>query len=517
MTFKSICSAFVGALRSAVELSLPTVRKAGSMSPGEWLALSGHVIALVIALTSTVGIYNFGAGLTGQSLASKLLLIPVAVFVGCMLQIVIISCIKLIAREWRRNLARALLAGVVVTLMWIITIGASYGSYWNMMSRESYEKRATQQAVNAVMVPLEGARSSFASATQALGDVSKHADEMMVNEDGEGKSCGYNAGTGQGDRYRLRKRQKGEASGHAASLQTLNVSLASSLGAMTSFNDAELAAAYRAASDTLGAPPVAMARQWIDQQRAGFAGGFPINGVTITCADPKMVGLLNAASESLKALPKVPPNPPRATQLSNTEGMMLSFARLFDFGKNDSLVVESDYVPLLFPTLIEFIMTALILLGELRRPRTWSSGTNWFGQNDNPPRPINLSLAAFQRVHAGGGSALDLHDQIINHLIELDDAATVCFAIPTEPFEARELARKLLLLLVRHDQNARRIAHPLTPYRQRMPFTELPALVTAGWPWRSRHVDIHLLPRKLADETRRRIAWQAEAELFPSR
>ncbi|WP_310531777.1 hypothetical protein [Novosphingobium sp.] len=516
MTFSSFLSAVAGALRRAVTLSLPTIRKAGAMSPGEWLALSGHVIALVIALTSTIGIYNFGAGLARDSLSYKLLLIPLAAFIGIMLQIVIISCIKLIVRDLRRNPVRALLAGTVVLLMWSITVGASYGSYWNAMSSQSYEQRATEQTVNAAIVPLENARSRFATATLSLGEVSRHADAMMTIEARDGTSCGYVAGSGKGDRFHLRERQKGEAASHSASLQTLNGSLARSLGAMGAFNNQGLASAYREASDTLGNPAVGMARQWIGEQRAGFAGGFPINGAAIACADPKMVRLLDVAAASLEALPKVPANPPRVTQLSNTEGVMLSFARLLPFGKDDELVQDSDYIPLLFPSLIEFIMTALIVLGEMGRARTWSSGGDGHGSDDNPRRPINPALATFQRDHAAGSNALDLHDEIINHLIELEGAPTVCFAIPSEPGAPREYARKLLMLIARHDHGKRGRPHPLSPYRQRLPFADLPALVTAGWSWASQHVDIHLLPRTLADDARRLIVWQAEAELFPA-
>lgn len=510
-TTASFLSATIGLLRSAVKLSLPTVRKASAMSPGEWLALTGHVIALVIALTSTIGIYNFSVGMAGGSILLKVLLVPIAIFFGGMLQIVIVSSIKLIVREWRHNPERALLAGVVVVLMWALTIGSSYGSFWNMMSRESYEQRVTQQSVSTAIAPLETARSSFASATRALGEVSRHSDQMMALEDGEGRSCGYNAGIGQGDRYRLRERQKGEAAQHAASLRGLNRSLTTSLRSMSSFDNARLANAYRAASDTLGAPEVGLARQWIAGARAGFTGGFPVNGSTITCGDPTMVRLLDVATASLDALPKTPSSPPQVTQLSNTEGMLLSFARLFGFGNGDDLVQDSDFVPLLFPTLIEFIMTALIVLGELGRPRNGPSEAFGFGP-DNNPRPINPSLASFQKIHAGGSDALDLYDQFVNHLIELDGAPTVCFAVPAEPGALRQLARKLLVLIARHDLHDRLL--PLTPYRQRMPFAELPSLVTAGWPWKSEHVDIHLLPRTLADEARRMIAWQAEAEIF---
>lgn len=513
MTLASFWAALANGLRSAVRLSTPTVRKASAMSPQDWLGLTGHIIALVIALTSTIGVYNFGVGLTGQSLALKMLLFPVAVFVGALLQIVIISCIKLMVREWGQNWTRVLLAGMILVLMWCITVGASYGSYWNVMSREGYEKRATEQAVSTAVQPLERARSSFAAAAQALGAVSGHADRMMSTEDSEGKSCGYNAGVGQGDRWRLRQRQKDEAAGHASALGTLNGSLSRSLGAMNATDDAALANAYRAASDTLTDPAVGMAQQWIGEQRAGFTGGFTTNGATFSCADPQMVGLLDAAVASLKALPKVPPNPPRVTQLSNAEGILLSFARLFGFGQGDDLVQDSDYVPLLFPALIELIMTALIVLGELGRPRGFNPG----GQDGyRPRRPLDPSLAGFQMAHAGGSNALDLHDQIVNHLIELEGAPTVCFVVPTKPGEDRNRARKLLLLCARHGRSPRGGTHPLTPYRQRMPFAELPSLVTEGWPWRSRHVDVHLLPRTLADEVRRRLGWQAEAELFPT-
>jgi hypothetical protein len=514
MNLRSMMSAAAAALRGAARLSLPTVRRAGSMSPKEWLALSGHVIALAIALTSTIGIYNFGVGLAGGSLIFTWLLVPVAIFVGVMLQIVIISCIKLIVREWRQNRALAVLAGVVVSLMWAITVGASYGSYWNLMSRDSYEQRATQQTINTAAVPLENARSRFASATQALVDVSKHADQMMVVENDEGRSCGYNAGTGPGDRWQLRKRQKDEAAGHAASLTALNKSLTQSLNSMSTFNDAALATAYRAASDALGAPSVGRAKNWIDEQRAGFKSGFAINGGAINCGDPTMVRLLDDAVSSLNALPKVPSTPPRVTRLSNTEGMLLSFARLFNFGEGDQLVRDSDYVPLLFPILIEFIMTALIVIGELGRPRDAFSGAPGFSPNDNPHRPINPSLAMFIQKHAGGGSALDLYDHLANHLIELDGAPTICFAVSADPGEQREFGRKLLVLVARHDPQGR--SHPLTPYRQRLPFAELPPLVTAGWPWKSQYVDIHLVPRALAHEVRRMIAWQAEAEIFPA-
>jgi hypothetical protein len=511
MTTTSLLSATLDALRRAANLSLPTVRKVGAMSPGEWLGLTGHVIALTIALTSTIGIYNFGVGIAGSSILMKALLVPVAIFAGVMLQIVIVSSIKLIVREWRRNTARALLAGFVVILMWALTIGASYGSYWNLMSRESYEQRATQQTISAAAEPLEIARSRFASATRALGEVSRHSDQMMTVEDGEGRSCGYDAGVGQGSRYRLRESQKADAAQHATSLLALDRSLTASLRSMDSFDNARLADAYRAASDTLGAPEVGMARQWIEEQRAGFSGGFPVGDTVISCADPTMVRLLDVAAASLKALPKTPNSPPQVTQLSDTDGMMLSFARLFRFGKSDDLVHDSDFVPLLFPTVIELIMTALIVLGELGRPRGGFSDLPGFGPDDGP-RPLNPWLTTFQNDHAGGSDALDLYDRIVNHLIELEGAPTVCFAVPAEPGPARQFARKLLVLIARHDLTER--TQPLTPYRQRLPFADLPTLVTAGWPWESEHVDLHLLPRTLADDVRRMVAQQAEAEVF---
>ena len=497
----SACRTFVLMVRA----SLPAVHKARALTPRDWLGIAGHIIAVATAITSTVGIYNFASPLAGDSISYKLLLLPVAIFFGFLFQIVVVSAIKLTVQSLPDKLGAAAACAGVVAVTWCLTVGASYGSYWNWIAKDSYQARATQLQIETAANPLEDVSVKFAAATNAFAQVAGQASAMATLEEA-GRSCGYEAGDGKGERWRLRDRQNKEAGALSSQLKTLNQSLRGSLTKMNSDDDGVIADAYRDARSTLLDPVVATAATWVANQRVGFARGFTDNGTVFFCTDPNMSSLLDTAGNSLARLPAVSATPPRAVQISDGQGMLMSFARLFGFG-NDALAQDSDFMPFAIPALIEMLMTILIVMGELNRP---DEPGPWGATH----RPIDPDLEWFARRHAQGAGAARLHEMLSGHIVELAGAPSACFVVPATQGEQRERARALLLMCSSR-RRGRTVAHDvLTPFRQHLPFDELPSMATAGWSWRDEHCDVHLLPRKIADEVRRLITRQAEAELF---
>lgn len=495
---RSTASLAAGAFR----LSVPAVRRVSTLTPREWLSLAGHVIAVATAITATMGIVNFAMPLAGGSLLGQVAVIPIAVFFGCLFQAVVVAAIKLTVQNLPGRPAVAAVCAVVVAVTWMGTVTASYGSYWLAISRDGYEQRATELRIANAAEPLETASDKFDAATASFALVSAHAGRMAALEDTSGLSCGYAAGVGQGDRYTLRMRQKAEAAGISARLTTLNSTLRGSLAKMNAADDAALAQAYRTARGTVLAPPVAEASGWIATQSGGFARGFTADGRSFACTDPEMTRLLAGAATSLKAIPPVPAAPPRNVQISDSQGMLLSIARLFGFG-NDPLVRESDFAPFAIPALIEALMTILIVLGEIERPRA-GRRLRLSGRDTDP------DLARFAALHFGGGGAARLHEIFSGHLIALDGAPKACFVVPREQGPRRDRARKLLVLCSAEQGRG----DVLTPYRRALPFSELPPLAVEGWEWRDELCDLHLVPRRDAVRLGELLARQAEAELL---
>lgn len=493
-------------IKNVLKASLPHFRRISDMSPNAWLGVAGHVIALAIGITSTVGIYNFGAAFSEDAIGAKFALLLGSLFFGMLFQVIIINGIKVVVRDFAIKRAAAIGCMFLVVTMWALTVTASYGSYWNWLARDDYQNRATQLGINRASSPLENASVRFASATTDFGSVTTHTAKMMDAEE-QGESCGYESGNGQGDRWNLRRDQKSKSQTLSGQLNGLNTTLRTSLGNMEVRDNATIANAYRDARATLESQVVKEAMAWIRDQRAGFAGGFKGELGAFTCSDPEMLRLLNSAEQSLKQLPTIPATPPRLVEISATQGMLMSFARFYGFGDGGELSQTSDYMPFFIPAMIELVMTILIIIGEFGRkdqPRLWDDDAETLD-----PRFTQVA----QRFSKSGGPE-SVHDFLENHIVELEGAPMSCIIVPTGDKKARSLAKDLLLLcsLLR----GRRFRHidTLRPFRTRMPFAELPQTVAGAWNWNGQFCDVHLIPPELIDKLRHRITRQAEAQLF---
>ena len=152
-------------------------------------------------------------------------------------------------------------------------------------------------------------------------------------------------------------RQQREAKMHSDNLTALNTSLRTSLGKLDSADDAAMATAYRAARDTVLAPAVTDATAWVAEQKAGFTRGFSAEGRVFACTDPDMSRQLAKVAKGLGDLPEVNATPPSNVAITNSEGMLLGFARVFGFG-DDKLAQGSDFAPIAIPAHVNVMFPA---------------------------------------------------------------------------------------------------------------------------------------------------------------
>ena len=221
-----------------------------------------------------------------------------------------------------------------------------------------------------------------------------------------------------------------------------------------------------------------------------------------------MASLLSGANQSLGTLPNVDATPPQVVQISANQGMLLSFGRVFGSG-SDALSEESDFAPFLIPALIEAVMSVLIILGEFDRKNEVEA---WGHEAD----ALDPQFVSFAQRYFGGCEAIALHEFLERHIVELDGAPSACFIVPADDEAQRSRARALLVLCSLLCRGRYAKIDVLKPHRHGMPYAELPKTVSAGWGWRDRFCDVHLLPREIADAVRLRITRQAEAQAFAS-
>ncbi len=488
----------------------------------DYVKIAGFAIAAASAVTSTLGARALlNASMGSNGVMSNLLGTTLAAAFCFVIQGLIVTFIlRLSTQDAPKKKRRAMIALLILT--WSLSIGTSYGSYWNLLAKNNFEKRITAESIERTESPIRETIVAFNNAASSFNYVAKHAETMAIYENDTGLSCGYSAGVGKGPRWKLRNDQNTAAKSQASKLTSINDRLQETIKGLNSYNEEAMRGAFLKARSLLSDPAVQEVKSWIHKQETGFKEGFVSgSGSNFDCSDQEMMTLLKSARMAFVNLPDLPAKPPSPISITYDEAMLKSYLRLMGpiasvFGHKPvgaQRAVGEDYAPLMLPLILEMIMSLLLWVGT---PDIVRSPRGPWGRNEVPEfaKDKDKGFGDAEVLWSSSDFNLTSFEMLRKYVVELSQLKKTVLAVPVMDGIDRNNALKvqalILTALPRRDQ-----ASFMNPYCRDYSFTKLPATFKKQCKWDKKYAsDLFEVSDRVFSELKRSALLYASQDFY---